>query len=653
MMRGLVDTLHRGCDRRPGARDRARPARASTSAVAPTSWPATRRRHAAPAPGQHPAPAADPGPPADPARVRGAGAGGVPACRAVAAGIGFSLALAADFTIAAADARASGSRSRERGFTADSGATWLLPRRVGEVRARELLLLGRELSGADAAAWGAIHAAVPAGELDGAVDELVERLASGPTVTLGLMKWLLHAGRDVPLDQHLRNEAFALELSSRTEDFREGLSAFREKRDPKFDGQVSVTTRLAIDAGTNEADAVAAVRAWVEVNVPRPWVDAGRAGGSAAVREVRTRAEYEAWYPVFAASGLVAPTWPVDYGGLDLSVAVARDGRAASSRRSTSAASTRSASTSPRPRSSRTAPRSSGCASSRRSCATRRCGASCSASPARAPTSRRSRHARCATATAGSSTGRRCGRRGRTAPTSACCSRAPIPTSPSAPGITYFLIDLHQPGVEVRPLRHIGGDVDFNEVFLEDAVVPDAQRVGDVGDGWKVANATLSGERQMVSGAGSGGVDRIGGLGVDHVLELARRSRPQRRAGGAAGADAPPHRGAHPRLDQPAGACAGEGGPLARTGELDRQGAPGRSQPAGAAAGDGAARRGTRWPWERRNDAAARCAGCCAAAPTRSRAARPRSTRTSSASGCSACRASPIRGARRPGGTPR
>jgi len=154
----------------------------------------------------------------------------------VAAGIGFSLALAADFTIASDDARF-WEPFVQRGFTADSGATWLLPRRVGEVRARELLLLGRELSGADAAAWGAIHAAVPAGELDGAVHELSERLAAGPTVTLGLMKWLLHAGRDASLDQHLRNEGFAMELSSRTEDFREGLAAFREKREPGFTGR--------------------------------------------------------------------------------------------------------------------------------------------------------------------------------------------------------------------------------------------------------------------------------------------------------------------------------------------------------------------------------------------------------------------------------
>jgi alkylation response protein AidB-like acyl-CoA dehydrogenase len=84
------------------------------------------------------------------------------------------------------------------------------------------------------------------------------------------------------------------------------------------------------------------------------------------------------------------------------------------------------------------------------------------------------------------------------------------------------LLDLHQPGVEVRPLRHITGEVDFNEVFLERVVVPDDMRVGGVGEGWKVANATLSGERQMVSGAGSGGVDRIGGRGADHVMRLAR-----------------------------------------------------------------------------------------------------------------------------------
>jgi 2-(1,2-epoxy-1,2-dihydrophenyl)acetyl-CoA isomerase len=153
-----------------------------------------------------------------------------------AAGIGFQIALAADVTLAADDARF-WEPFGERGFTPDSGATWLLPRRVGEVRARELLLLGRVLSGTDAAEWGAIHAAVPGDRLDAAVEEIVGRLAGGPTVALGLTKWLLAAGASAELQAQLANEAFALELSSRTDDFREGMAAFREKRAPRFSGR--------------------------------------------------------------------------------------------------------------------------------------------------------------------------------------------------------------------------------------------------------------------------------------------------------------------------------------------------------------------------------------------------------------------------------
>jgi 2-(1,2-epoxy-1,2-dihydrophenyl)acetyl-CoA isomerase len=153
-----------------------------------------------------------------------------------AAGIGFQLALAADFTVAAADARF-WQPFTERGFTPDSGATWLLPRRVGPVRARELLLLGRKLSGDEAVAWGAIHAAVAPDQLDRAVADVVEPLAGGPTVALGLTKWLLHEGEARALDDQLRDEAFALELSSRSEDFREGLQAFKEKRRPGFKGR--------------------------------------------------------------------------------------------------------------------------------------------------------------------------------------------------------------------------------------------------------------------------------------------------------------------------------------------------------------------------------------------------------------------------------
>ena len=153
-----------------------------------------------------------------------------------AAGIGLAFALAADVTIATEDARF-WTPFAERGFTPDSGLTWLLPRRVGEVRARQMLLLSRVVSGAEAQEWGLIHAAVPAEQLDAATDEVVQALASGPTVALGLSKWLMHTGRETDLDAQLRNEAFAMELSSRSEDFREGLAAFREKRSPGFSGR--------------------------------------------------------------------------------------------------------------------------------------------------------------------------------------------------------------------------------------------------------------------------------------------------------------------------------------------------------------------------------------------------------------------------------
>jgi 2-(1,2-epoxy-1,2-dihydrophenyl)acetyl-CoA isomerase len=156
--------------------------------------------------------------------------------RGWAAGNGLQLALAADFTLAAEDATF-WEPFVSRGFTPDSGATWLLTRRVGAVRARQLLLLGRRLSGAEAVEWGAIHAAVPADDLTASADELVEQLGGGPTVALGLTKWALHEAEAAGLEESMRHEALALELSSRSEDFREGLDAFREKRDPDFRGR--------------------------------------------------------------------------------------------------------------------------------------------------------------------------------------------------------------------------------------------------------------------------------------------------------------------------------------------------------------------------------------------------------------------------------
>lgn len=156
--------------------------------------------------------------------------------RGWATGLGFHLALAADFCIATSTARF-WEPFMARGFTPDSGAAWLLPRLIGLVRTRQLLMLGDEISGATAADWGIIHAACPPEDLDTAADTLVTRLAESPTVALGLTKWLLQSGNGLDLDRHLQNEAMALELSSRSEDFREGLAAFRDKRDARFSGR--------------------------------------------------------------------------------------------------------------------------------------------------------------------------------------------------------------------------------------------------------------------------------------------------------------------------------------------------------------------------------------------------------------------------------
>lgn len=156
--------------------------------------------------------------------------------RGWAAGIGCQLALAADFTVAADDARL-WEPFTERGFTPDSAATWLLPRVAGSVRARRMLLLGEAMSGREAADAEIIHDAAPGDEIEGRAAELVSRLAGGPTVALGLTKQLLLSAATASLSDQLQDEAFALELSSRSEDFREGLAAFREKRRPEFRGR--------------------------------------------------------------------------------------------------------------------------------------------------------------------------------------------------------------------------------------------------------------------------------------------------------------------------------------------------------------------------------------------------------------------------------
>ncbi len=156
--------------------------------------------------------------------------------RGWAAGFGCNLALAADFTIAAADA-VFWEPFVDRGFSPDSGSTWLLPRLVGLARTRRMLLLGEKVNAIDAADWGLIHQAVSRPELDNAAEELLDRLAAGPTAAIGLAKQALSFGQHATLSQSLTQELFNLELSCRTSDFKEGLEAFRQRRAPKFRGR--------------------------------------------------------------------------------------------------------------------------------------------------------------------------------------------------------------------------------------------------------------------------------------------------------------------------------------------------------------------------------------------------------------------------------
>ncbi len=153
-----------------------------------------------------------------------------------AAGIGLAMALASDVTIAADDARF-WAPFCERGFTPDSGVSWMLPRRIGEVRARQMLLLGRVVSGREAAEWQLVDQAVEPDQLNAAAEDVIAQFARSATVAVGLAKWLMAAGQSASLEEALRNEAFAMELSSRSEDFREGMAAFVGKRPAKFEGR--------------------------------------------------------------------------------------------------------------------------------------------------------------------------------------------------------------------------------------------------------------------------------------------------------------------------------------------------------------------------------------------------------------------------------
>ena len=275
--------------------------------------------------------------------------------------------------------------------------------------------------------------------------------------------------------------------------------------------------RLRIDATSTDEEVRASVTEWVTEHVPQAWRDAAP-DGRRAIREVRPRRDYEAWYPTFAASGLAVATWPVEYGGLGLSPANARVAEAILAPlnlgrlnplglHNTAPALFAHGSEEQRLRflPPMVANRERWCQMFSEPGA----GSDLASLAMRAERD-------------GDEwvlTGQKVWSTWAHESEFAICLARTDPTVPKRRGITYFLVDLSSPGVQVRPLRHIGGEIDFNEVWLTEVRVPDFHRVGAAGDGWRVAASTLAGERQMVAGAGSGGVDRIGGGGIEDLLK--------------------------------------------------------------------------------------------------------------------------------------
>jgi 2-(1,2-epoxy-1,2-dihydrophenyl)acetyl-CoA isomerase len=157
------------------------------------------------------------------------------AINGTAAGIGAHLALACDLVVAAEEARFIEIFVR-RGLVPDGAGAWLLPRRIGLQKAKEMMFFGDAVSAAEAERLGLVNRVVPADEVEKVAGEWAARLASGPTRSIGLTKALLNRSLDSDRATAFREEALAQELNMQTRDANEGVDAFKERRDPDYLG---------------------------------------------------------------------------------------------------------------------------------------------------------------------------------------------------------------------------------------------------------------------------------------------------------------------------------------------------------------------------------------------------------------------------------
>lgn len=158
------------------------------------------------------------------------------AVNGVAAGAGANIPLACDLVLAARSASFIQAFCKI-GLIPDSGGTWMLPRLIGMARAKALALLGERLTAEQAADWGLIYRVVDDAELRSEALKLARHLATQPTSGLALIKRSLNASFDNSFDEQLDLERDLQRLAGRSDDYREGVSAFMAKRSPTFRGR--------------------------------------------------------------------------------------------------------------------------------------------------------------------------------------------------------------------------------------------------------------------------------------------------------------------------------------------------------------------------------------------------------------------------------
>ena len=159
----------------------------------------------------------------------------IAAVNGTAAGMGAHLAFVCDLVIAAEESKFIEVFAR-RGLIPDALGTYLLPRLVGPQKAKELMFFGDDLPATEAERIGLVNKVVPRAELAATAGEWADRLAAGPSRSFALTKWLVNQSLETSRDQAMQNEAWAVEINGNTEDAKEGVASFLERRDPVWKG---------------------------------------------------------------------------------------------------------------------------------------------------------------------------------------------------------------------------------------------------------------------------------------------------------------------------------------------------------------------------------------------------------------------------------